>query len=245
MTNGLADVIAGGGLVSPARLTQYVHGLLKKAGWECPTANACRYDPALHGLPRRPAPPSIENDNPRKMASIYIPVSSSATRHFQSATQILSTALPCPLLNGDLPDVDRHPADRYPAGLPNDAPGGAAGERHVLPSSAAREILELLQNGTISFCEAPTVGDTTTSPAGQQEKSFTFMDLFAGIGGFRVALDKLGGRCVGSCELDPFARAIYERNFISGTTKSSPSDNSEEKHRVGWNHGYPAGQTYW
>jgi len=42
---------------------------------------------------------------------------------------------------------------------------------------------------------------------------FTFMDLFAGIGGFRIALQNLGGRCVFSCEWDKFAKQTYFENF--------------------------------
>mmetsp|Transcript_39364 Transcript_39364/g.95283 ORF Transcript_39364/g.95283 Transcript_39364/m.95283 type:complete len:438 (+) Transcript_39364:113-1426(+) len=44
-------------------------------------------------------------------------------------------------------------------------------------------------------------------------KSFTYIELFAGIGGFRIALDRLGGRCVFSSEIDRFARASYETNY--------------------------------
>ena len=40
-----------------------------------------------------------------------------------------------------------------------------------------------------------------------------FVDLCAGIGGFRLALEQLGHECVFSCELDPDARACYEANF--------------------------------
>lgn len=42
---------------------------------------------------------------------------------------------------------------------------------------------------------------------------FTYSELFAGIGGFRVALDSLGGRCVYSCDNDPWAVATYSQNF--------------------------------
>lgn len=42
---------------------------------------------------------------------------------------------------------------------------------------------------------------------------FTFIDLFAGIGGFRLGLERLGGQCVFSSEIDKHAAATYERNF--------------------------------
>mmetsp|Transcript_5776 Transcript_5776/g.10337 ORF Transcript_5776/g.10337 Transcript_5776/m.10337 type:complete len:507 (-) Transcript_5776:46-1566(-) len=43
--------------------------------------------------------------------------------------------------------------------------------------------------------------------------SFTFAELFAGIGGFRVALESLGGRCVFASEIEPFTRGLYTQNF--------------------------------
>lgn len=45
------------------------------------------------------------------------------------------------------------------------------------------------------------------------EKEFTFIDLFAGIGGFRLALEKLGGKCVFSSEKDKYAQKTYSANF--------------------------------
>lgn len=42
---------------------------------------------------------------------------------------------------------------------------------------------------------------------------FTFIDLFSGIGGFRIALEKLGGKCLGFSEIDQNAIAVYKNNF--------------------------------
>ena len=42
---------------------------------------------------------------------------------------------------------------------------------------------------------------------------FTFIDLFAGIGGFRIAMQSLGGKCVFSSEWDREAKKTYRLNF--------------------------------
>jgi len=42
---------------------------------------------------------------------------------------------------------------------------------------------------------------------------FTFIDLFAGIGGFRLPLENLGGRCIFSSEKDPHAQKTYRAWF--------------------------------
>lgn len=41
----------------------------------------------------------------------------------------------------------------------------------------------------------------------------TFIDLFCGIGGFRLALESLGAKCVFSCDTDRQARKTYQANF--------------------------------
>lgn len=43
--------------------------------------------------------------------------------------------------------------------------------------------------------------------------AFTFIDLFAGIGGFRMGLESAGGRCVYSSEWNEHARRTYCANF--------------------------------
>jgi DNA (cytosine-5)-methyltransferase 1 len=42
---------------------------------------------------------------------------------------------------------------------------------------------------------------------------FTFIDLFAGIGGFRIPLQELGGKCVFTSEFNYHAQRAYEFNF--------------------------------
>jgi DNA (cytosine-5)-methyltransferase 1 len=42
---------------------------------------------------------------------------------------------------------------------------------------------------------------------------FTFIDLFSGIGGMRIALQKVGGKCVFSSEIDKYAAKTYFENF--------------------------------
>ncbi len=54
-----------------------------------------------------------------------------------------------------------------------------------------------------------------TSPAMKPPSKplFTFIDIFAGIGGFRLALERCGGKCVFSSEKNNAARITYLRNF--------------------------------
>lgn len=44
-------------------------------------------------------------------------------------------------------------------------------------------------------------------------RTLKFIDLFSGIGGFRLALEDLGGECVFSSEIDKDARETYKLNF--------------------------------
>jgi DNA (cytosine-5)-methyltransferase 1 len=47
----------------------------------------------------------------------------------------------------------------------------------------------------------------------KEKPKFTFIDLFAGIGGFHLALQELGGKCVFSSEWEPKAKETYASNF--------------------------------
>ena len=46
-------------------------------------------------------------------------------------------------------------------------------------------------------------------------KKFRFIDLFAGIGGFHIAMHHVGGKCVFASEWDKSARLSYEANYLA------------------------------
>ena len=60
------------------------------------------------------------------------------------------------------------------------------------------------------------------------ENSFTFIDLFAGIGGFRQGFENAGFECVFTSEINPQCQQVYKTNFgekpFGDITKIKPSD---------------------
>lgn len=57
--------------------------------------------------------------------------------------------------------------------------------------------------------QAPYYAGPNLTPA----KPFRFVDLFCGIGGFRIAFEKTGGQCVFSSDWDKFSQITYAANF--------------------------------
>jgi len=58
---------------------------------------------------------------------------------------------------------------------------------------------------------------SSPSPLGgegtEEVAPFRFIDLFCGIGGFRFAFEKAGGKCVFSSDWDKYSRQTYKANF--------------------------------
>lgn len=61
--------------------------------------------------------------------------------------------------------------------------------------------------GQFAASSSATTNTTTTNDG------FSYIELFAGVGGFRLALDRLGGRCVFASEVDRFCIKNYQINF--------------------------------
>jgi DNA (cytosine-5)-methyltransferase 1 len=51
---------------------------------------------------------------------------------------------------------------------------------------------------------------------------FKFIDLFAGIGGFRLGFESIGGECVWTSEWNKYSRQTYAANFLDGKATSHP-----------------------
>ncbi len=79
--------------------------------------------------------------------------------------------------------------------------------KHPIKTAKAKRAPKRERNGGVESCilreDSPEYG--ATAPR--------FIDLFCGIGGFRIAFEKVGGRCVFSSDYDKFSQQTYEANF--------------------------------
>jgi DNA (cytosine-5)-methyltransferase 1 len=74
-----------------------------------------------------------------------------------------------------------------------------------------------------------TTNATTPNPT--PKPSFTYAELFAGMGGFGIALDKLGGRCIFCSELEEHLRNVYHHNFVTIPNNNQNNNNNNEQNK--------------
>lgn len=76
-------------------------------------------------------------------------------------------------------------------------------------------LVEAWENGSKKPTPAKmrTIDNIVEPPFKNSDNRFTFIDLFAGIGGFRIPFQDAGGECVFSSEWDKFSQKVYAENF--------------------------------
>jgi len=84
------------------------------------------------------------------------------------------------------------------------------GERERSLRTQNEVLLDILDQAARGSRPTPPVTPMRGTTGGH---AFTFIDLFAGIGGLRIALQRLGGHCAFSCEWDRYAQKTYNAWF--------------------------------
>lgn len=80
----------------------------------------------------------------------------------------------------------------------------------------AKKYRNILQKAGVDVSALPDKSEFNTNHTitlKAENPSFSFIDLFAGIGGFRIAMQSLGGKCVFSSEWDESAKETYFQNY--------------------------------
>jgi len=77
---------------------------------------------------------------------------------------------------------------------------------HKIPKEEKKRVFDYIHQNIVEF-------EKTLPYPPPKKPRFTFIDLFAGIGGFRQALQDLGGNCVFSSEWDIHAARTYYVNY--------------------------------
>jgi DNA (cytosine-5)-methyltransferase 1 len=74
------------------------------------------------------------------------------------------------------------------------------------PAHSPKPSVKKVAKKTSRSTSTPLFGEQVAEPA----KEFTFIDLFAGIGGFRLGLDRNNGKCVFTSEWDKYSQQTYK-----------------------------------
>src|SRR5579885_701261 len=85
-------------------------------------------------------------------------------------------------------------------------------QRHMTQKEFVISVLQQAREGSNGQAILP-FEPSHIEPSLVERIPFSFIDLFAGIGGFRIPLESIGGTCVFSSEIDPQAQKTYRTWF--------------------------------
>ncbi len=97
---------------------------------------------------------------------------------------------------------------KFPSGVKRPAKDGAAQQHR--PTTLHEDAPPYRAGAPIS--KSAHAGSESGAPLGQGT-ALRFIDLFCGIGGFRIAFEQAGARCVFSSDWDKFSQQTYAANF--------------------------------
>lgn len=118
----------------------------------------------------------------------------------------------------DISDINNAQRNKMPQLLIRDVPDELnqwiEGKSHDIRASKKEFVLSLLQKakyGGEDHSDTRCVGKDVALPSVAVGLPFSFIDLFAGIGGLRIGMERVGGSCVFSSEWDKFAQKTYKK----------------------------------
>ena len=106
-----------------------------------------------------------------------------------------------------MPPIDHKRLFNYITTLTEEKKNQLAAESHKYSELGIKDLLAEEAQLYLSRWRKPTFTPANKGPR------FTFIDLFAGIGGFRMAMQNLGGKCVFTSEWEEKAKETYFHNF--------------------------------
>ena len=118
----------------------------------------------------------------------------------------------------NLSRVDRVTADLVLMHLPVNV-AGALDDPAAAPEAASELVATLIADGSIATyysgvrTQDAALGRPLARPPPVSGARFTFAEIFAGVGGFRLGLEPLGGRGVFASEIEKWAMKAYQTHF--------------------------------
>jgi DNA (cytosine-5)-methyltransferase 1 len=187
-------------VVAPPSCVQALLGELASARWTVQKwQHGGRYGVAVTVVDLELGDREAGRDAPRA-----IPITEAAATAIASGSDSLGS---CPLLASLLKD-GRAEVRAVAASSASRRPQQMKHTDHAVHPERSTGVVYYHQLHRLLHSDAPPASVTQPIAGG-----FTFLELFAGIGGFRVGLEALGGRCVFASELDPEAVQVYCRQF--------------------------------
>lgn len=93
------------------------------------------------------------------------------------------------------------------------SPQDASEQLEVSLRTIYRWMNEECQPNALALKQLKSLSDLSREANDKRQANFKFIDLFAGIGGFRKAFDSIGGQCVFTSEWDKNCRVTYQANY--------------------------------